>query len=209
MKIVTLRQVALWLVAVSLMAVVGCVSSGPESRFYQLSLSTSTNQLFSTESSPVIVMGPIVVAPYLSKPLVVTRLGANELRYEETHRWSEPLRTGIPVFVYDLAQRQMPDVHIVPFPFDSVTDADLQVTVGLLRLDGDEKGNVQLHARWRIRDPQRKITLRSEVTQLQAKGKSGNVDESIRLHSELLEQLTLTILGELQTVLKELPTPTK
>lgn len=201
------RISALGLVALSLAGTVGCFSASPQSRFYQLALSTSSNAPLAVAGAPIVVMGPVVVAPYLSKPQVVTRLGANEVRYEETHRWSEPLRVGVPVMIYDLSQRLLSAGRIVPFPFDSVTDADLQVTVAVLRLDGDAKGNVQLHARWSIRDAKRKLVLAQQETRLQAKGANGRVVESVRVHGELLEQLTRTIMDEVQSVLNQRPAP--
>jgi uncharacterized lipoprotein YmbA len=199
------RISALGLVALSLAGTVGCISSSPQARFYQLSLSTATNEIAHAQGPHVVVMGPIVVAPYLAKPQVVTRLGVNELRYEEMHRWSEPLRVGIPILINDLTQRQLPDARVTPFPFDSVTDADLQVTVALLRLDGDQQGKVQLQARWSIRDAKKRTVLFQTVTRLTAKGTNGSVAESVRLHGELLEQLSEAILVEVRRVLGTLP----
>jgi uncharacterized lipoprotein YmbA len=199
------RISALGLVALALTGTVGCFSASPQSRFYQLALSTGSSAPIEVDGAPVVVMGPIVIAPYLSKPQVVTRLGDNEVRYEEMHRWSEPLREGIPVMVYDLAQGLLPEGRIVQFLFENVGDADLQVTIGVLRLDGDAKGKVQLRARWSIRDPKTMLTLVEQDSHLEGQAVNGRVVESIRVHGELLEQLTRTIMAEVQRVLDTLP----
>ena len=199
------RMTAFGLVALALTGVTGCLSSSPQSRFYQLPLSSSTNAPLEVAGSRVVVIGPVVLAPYLTKPQVVTRLSDHELRYEETHRWSEPLRVGVPMVIYDLAQRQLAGARVVPFPFDSVTDADLQVTVGLLRLDGDAKGNVQLDARWNIRDPKRGVNLLQKHSRLEARAVDGSVAASVRVHGELIEQLTQSIIDEVRRALSQRP----
>ncbi len=94
---------------------------------------------------------------------------------------------------------------MVPFPFDSVTDADLQVTVGLLRLDGDAEGNVQLDARWNIRDPKRGVNLLQKHSRLEARAVDGSVAASVRVHGELIEQLTQSIIDEVRRALSQRP----
>ena len=149
-------------------AVTGCAATQP-TNFYTLSPSTEPNVAKrSTTASLVIGLGPITLPPYLDRPGIVTRQGANQMRLAELSQWAEPLEPLITrVMAEDLyALLDASDVIPIPQRGDLPLDRVVEIDVG--RFDADAAGQVVLDARWRIYQGDNETLLasgRSQVTE--------------------------------------------
>jgi uncharacterized lipoprotein YmbA len=81
----------------------------------------------------------VSVAPYLDGKAMIVRRGDNEIDYREYARWAEPLSTGVGRMLQSrlLTSQRVARVFPQPFPFDVVRDVD--VSVALLRCEGEIK----------------------------------------------------------------------
>jgi uncharacterized lipoprotein YmbA len=115
-------------------------------------------------------VGPVRLPEYLQHPELSTRTSPTELARSHAERWSEPLETMLPrVLADDLAQSfgaapGTNDAHgapttpttigtrVVLFPWYSTDRPDWQIEVEIVGFEPDEKGEVTLIARWRVRE---------------------------------------------------------
>jgi uncharacterized lipoprotein YmbA len=128
----------------------GCLAfRGSDAATFYL-LSSMTRQWESTEGEKIIVgVGPIDVPEYLNRPQIVTRIGPNELRLAEFHKWAEPLKDGIARVLAANHAAGLP-VVVVFFPWRRVDVIDYQIIVQVHRFDTDPEGNATLQARWSL-----------------------------------------------------------
>jgi uncharacterized lipoprotein YmbA len=113
-------------------------------------LSSMTRQWKPAEGEKIVVgVGPIDVPEYLNRPQIVTRIGPNELRLDEFHKWAEPLKDGIARVLAANLGASLP-VEVVFFPWRRVSAIDYQIVVQVHRFDTDPEGNATLQARWAL-----------------------------------------------------------
>jgi uncharacterized protein len=104
-------------------------------------------------------LGPVVIPDYLDRPQLVTRVGPNEIRLARVARWAEPLREGVArTLQLDLLTASGAR-HVALYPWPSTEHLDFAVAVYLLRFEPQEHDQVELLARWRVRDLRRGSVL--------------------------------------------------
>lgn len=180
------------LVMLSILA--GCVNLKPRvntTRFYVLGgVATlvqpqqATDQQATQQPKLRIGIRRLRLAKYLDSPFIVFRLGPNEVRFSEQHRWGEDIRHSINRTVAQfLANRPaIQKVDVVPWASDSKHDFIIQLQV--LRFEGvadefprvqipEREGSLDVHllANWQILDPRTNEMLREGVTDVLLEGK--------------------------------------
>ena len=158
---------ALYLTTLLLLALAGCAST-PPSKFYILSPVPAGAAAPPAGLATAIGVGPVALPNYLDRPQIAVRTGANELRFNETHRWAEVLQENVANVLAENLARLVPTDRIALFPWGRTVTVDFQVTVQMSRFDADENGNVVLSALWRLyREQNREIVVenKAEVTE--------------------------------------------
>jgi len=145
-----------WVVAGGLgLLLCGCLGPrpGPPARFYQLQPGVRGSEDPLPAGRPAVGVGPVELAPYLDRPQMATRVGATEIRYDELHRWAEPLAKNINWVLAENLAGLLPDrsVRILDTRFAG-GDA-VQIAIRILRLDGVPGGAAALHATWSLTGP--------------------------------------------------------
>jgi hypothetical protein len=160
------RRTRLVVLALSLAAgtgIPGCVSLfGSDAAKFYLLTPYSERPLESGGERRIVGVGPIEVPGYLDRPQIVTRVGANELRLAEFHKWAEPLEAGIARVIAANLTASLP-LEVVFFPWGRAARVDRQVSVQIRRFDTDADGNATLDARWKLfgRDDSKELQSRS------------------------------------------------
>jgi uncharacterized lipoprotein YmbA len=135
------------LVAASLL--VGCATPGVDVHRYVLTADAASGTA-APHGAIAIGVGPVAVPPYLDREELVTRIGPNELRATDTHRWGEDLEQGLArVVAANLAVR-LPGSQARPFPWPEPLRADYRVAIGVDRFERMPDGSVALDAHWVI-----------------------------------------------------------
>jgi len=140
---------AIYLSAVMLAALTGCATT-PPSRFYILSAVSADTAASSAGPATAIGVGPVDLPRYLDRPQIAVRSGANELRYDETHRWAEALKDNVTDVLAENLASLVPTDKISVFPWGRMTTIDYQVVAEISRFDADASGNVVLSANWKL-----------------------------------------------------------
>jgi uncharacterized lipoprotein YmbA len=140
---------ALYLTAVVFTGLAGCAAS-PPSKFYILSPVPTDATVHSPGSATAIGVGPVELPRYLDRPQIAMRTGANELSYDETHRWAEALKDNVTNVLAENLARLVPADKVSIFPWGRTTTIDYQVVAKISRFDADASGTVVLSADWRL-----------------------------------------------------------
>jgi uncharacterized lipoprotein YmbA len=97
------------------------------------------------------------LAEYLGTPFIVVRLGPNQIRLSEFHRWGETLEQGINRTVAGFLATKEPVWRIEFAPWPTRTNLDYVIQLHVLRFDGllpDDgaatEGEALVQATWEI-----------------------------------------------------------
>ncbi len=137
---------------VALLAGSGCARTSP-ARFYTLQPSLAGADS-AAEKRLVLAVGPMSVATHLDRPQIATRVGPNELHFDNYHRWAEPLKDSIPTVLSDDLRAALPGVRIVQYPGSETLTFDLRVVVQVIRFDATLGGQATLRAGWMLMEPE-------------------------------------------------------
>lgn len=142
----------------------GC-AKGPPPDFYMLAPQAPVN-LPSFESGIAIGVGPVELPPHLDRNQIVSRITPNRLRLSEQHHWAEPLKVGFTRVLLISLGLELDSNRVYALPTRRRRDLDFQVTVDVLRFDGEISEQVELVARWNLLDSDGKKILLSRVAQI-------------------------------------------
>lgn len=100
------------------------------------------------ESGLVLGLKRIEIVPYLNGKDMVVREGGNEIAYQSFARWAEPLTTSISraLTATLVHSEKVGRVYPQPFPFD--VERDYDVSVRVLRCEGDRRSDGRTGARF-------------------------------------------------------------
>ncbi len=147
----------------------GCVRS-PAPRFY--ALSAMQDQVISRRSSPVqnavIGIGPVKLADYLDQSQIVTRTSDNQVAKAEFHHWVGPFQDNFINVLADNIGSLLSTERIYLYPWRNSVPIDYQVTVDVVRCDGQLGDAAWLETRWSIfKCPEKKLlkTSRSSISE--------------------------------------------
>jgi len=148
----------------------GCGVTKP-ARFYILTPIEDSSVQAMTAPGPALGIGPVTFPAYLDRPEIVHRSGDNQLHFEGSQRWAEPLKT---TFIRALAENlsiMLPTDRTSTHPWPRSTRLDYQVSVDVVRFDADATGTVVLVTGWEvIRTHDSAVMKRNRTTYTEAAG---------------------------------------
>ena len=183
-----------------------CSVLGPipdRSRFYTLTASPPANADRAEAPGGTILygLGPVVLASYLDRNQVATRVSPTEVAYSQWDRWAEPLGANVSSVLLQSIGGELGRDDIVPYPWLGSARVDYQIVVQLLRFESDTTGEAHLQSRWSIRDLERNRPLVARETTLTRPGPPGDTAASTAALSAMLTDLG----HEIATALRALP----
>ncbi|MEZ4700299.1 MAG: PqiC family protein [Rhodothermales bacterium] len=196
-----------------LLALTGCVNLDPPAnptRYYVLGR-TELGQKQRTETPTLggyrIGIRRAQVAEYLDTPLIVTRLGTNEVAFAEYHRWGEDVGRGIEraLATYLIADPSVRRADVVPWPAGVTPAYVVQINVERFEgeavgQDGDAKnpyaalGYARFLATWEILDEDDLLLRRGTIDFTQDKWLVGNHQQLVTFLDLGVEQLSKDLL---------------
>jgi uncharacterized protein len=142
---------ALLILAVSL---AGCSILSPQkdpSRFFTLSAVADGTEAARADGM-ALGLGPIRVPGYLDRPELATRVASTELEFSPRDRWAEPLSSSIRRVMAQNLSATLGTEDIATFPWPVGTRLDWAVSVDILRFERTPDGQVEVAARWVVRE---------------------------------------------------------
>jgi hypothetical protein len=83
-----------------------------------------------------IAVFPVDLPAYLDRPQIVSRTGANTLRFAEYHKWAEPLGAALRNVLADNLARRFPNDYVFVQPGRKPTPYDYGIEVRIRRFEG-------------------------------------------------------------------------
>ena len=134
----------------------GCaiLREAPATRFYVLTPLTDSDaasQLLDQAQRRLSVgLAPVSIPPYLDRPQMVSRVGANELILADFDQWAEPLPDSVTQVLAENLTRLLAAHGIEVLPEARANRSAYQLGVAVLRFERDADGACALQARWAL-----------------------------------------------------------
>ncbi len=149
----------------------GCGTSRA-AKFYLLSATSpveaAASQGAAQHPAAVLGIGPIMIADYLDRPQIVTRIGANELALAEFDRWGGSLQQNVATVLAENLSALLAADHIAVVPWDRSGPLAYRLAVDVTRFDATPGQSVRLRALWTLSGPDgtsAEVTRESNVTE--------------------------------------------
>ena len=197
MKRLTRKSAARPLVALLLAAplvLAGCSANRP-TQFYTLSATApAANETLQLTEQPLVVgVGPVALPPYLNRPQLVTRIGANKMVLADFDQWAEPLDGALPRALSENLSRQLATEEVFVLPTTRNIRLDYRVEIDIARFDANGAGEVVLDARWWLFRRGDKLVQSGRSTIEERVGQSTDRQGVVAAMSEGLGQLSTDI----------------
>lgn len=184
-------------IAIALCA--GACASSPASRFYMLTgMPDPGIASGGGQNTMSLCVGPVLLADYLQRPQLCLRGSGNEVEYAEFDRWAETLDVAVPRVLVENLSRLLSTARIDVFPWKSPVPADYQVSIMVIRFDGEPGGQAVLKARWSVAAAGREIPVFDSITNIIEPVASKRYDDLVRAMNRALERLSREMAGVIQ-----------
>lgn len=131
----------------------GCVNLEPQldaTRFYTLaSTSTARTGTQPAEAVPA-ALRVTVAADYLQQPAIAVRETAQEIAFQEGHRWAEQINIGIARIVQDGLERREESLAVTLLSRHPGGEHQLLIDIMVTACEGTSDGTATLNADWQI-----------------------------------------------------------
>ncbi len=121
------------------------------SRFFTLSAVAQTPNA-APPGGVAVGLGPVRVPAYLDRPELATRVATSEVSFSSTDRWAEPLSASLRRVLAQNLSTLLGTEEIYAFPWPVGTHVDWAVAVDVLRFERTATGEVEVAARWVVRE---------------------------------------------------------
>src|SRR5262245_40965576 len=145
-------------------------------------------------------IGPITLPGYLDREEIVTRVAQNQINLSENDRWAEPLEDNFTRVLSQNIATILRAERISAYPWAIDKKPVYQVEVEVLRFEADAKQQVQLVARWLIRNTSQKDSARYRETRLSKAAQGGSIENSVAALSDVLADLSREIAAAIETM---------
>jgi uncharacterized lipoprotein YmbA len=183
-----------------LLALPSCTILAPqpdESRFYLLTPSPATGTPPASSRGLVIGLGPTKMPDYLLRSEIGTRVSANRMVYADHHRWAEPLERNFNRVVAENLSSRLGTAQVITLPSYLPIAVNYEVPLEILHFEQDEKGVVQLAARWAIRNPANGKFLVTRESGFSEAAAGSDTESAVAALSLVVGKLSEEIAGEI------------
>lgn len=179
---------------------VGCAAT-PPARFYLLTpmpgvMAPQCND--PTSQATVVGVEPVVLADYLNRPQIMTRVDPNQIMPLEFHRWAGSLERDFSRVLIDNLGLLLATDQIVVYPSNAMVRHYWRVAVQVLRFDGIIDQQATLEARWTIIDQKKQTTVASCKMTVTEPVKGKSYRNLVMAMSRTITQLSTRIASEIR-----------
>lgn len=137
----------------ALFALLGLTACGtPQSyRFYTLSAEAGIESVSPKTAAYRLVVGPVSVPEDIDRPQLLIRRDPYQVSLDEGHRWAGPLRNDIPRVVAENLSTLLGTPKVTVALQELSVEADLRVSIEILRFEGRLGEAARLDALWFIK----------------------------------------------------------
>ena len=178
----------------------GCTALEPKadpSRFFTLTpvsqVTQKPPQVSSNPGGMSLGIGPVKFPGYLDREQLVTRVSQNRFQVAENDRWAEPLAENFTRVLMQNLTALVPTARLVSHPWRPSDRPDYQLEIDVLRFEPNAAGNVELIARWLVREAATKKAYGVRETRLTPSVKDSSTEAAVAVLSEALGEFSQEI----------------
>ena len=185
----------------------GCTTFSPRpdpSRFFTLTPLPQVEEIAAKAGNDRVGIslgiGPVSLPGYLDRQEIVTRVTQNQIAVSENDRWAEPLDENFArVLSQNLSALLRPDrIHAYPWPIDE--KPNYQVEIEVLRFEANAAGDVQLLARWAVRDTGKKNSTQYRESRFSRPAKTKSTEAFVAALGEALGDFSREIADAVRAI---------
>ena len=191
-----------------LLIIIGGCSRTQTAKFYTLNALTEPSterQAPPSENGVAVGLGPIRLPEYLDRPQIVTRVGPNEVRFAEYHRWAGALAGNVSSILAENLSTLLGSDHIALYPWKSTTPIDYRVEIEVSRFDGKPGDSVLLQSQWVVFSKDRTKVLGTKTSSLSEPVNGGGYDALVAAQSRALAALGREIAEAVRRLPRDTP----
>ncbi len=180
----------------------GCTGKSQPSRFYTLTSMSEDQrgQAGAEQADDVAVgIGPVKVADYLDQTRIVTRTGDNNIDQAEFDQWTGSFKDNLINVLAENIGYLLRSDRISIHPWRSFMPIDYQVTVDIVRCDGELGKEVVLIARWNILRGEKQELATMKRSDIRVEFTGGSYEALVAAQSRALGTLGSEIVQAIQT----------
>ena len=194
-------------IAVTMLFVLnGCMGKSRPPRFYTLtpiSEGTMKTAVVGPAENAAIGIGPVKLADYLDQSRIITRSGDNRIGQAEFDQWSGSLKDNLTNVLAENIGHLLSTDQVTVYPWRTYIPIDYQVTVDIVRLDGQPGKEVVLMARWSILDGHEKKLLTMKRSDIREESGASGYEGLVAAQSRALGRLSHQIVEAIQAAARE------
>ncbi len=193
------------LITLVLLSLSGCLGRSPEPHFYTLTslLDTQVQQMGEKNQRKISIgVGPIKIAEYLNQNRIITRT-KNSVNQAEYDQWSGSLINNLTNVLAENIGHLLKIDSIFLFPWRSNILINYQVTVDIVRFDGELGGDVVLIARWSIFKGVKKDLVDMKRSEYRIKTTDSSYNAFVKGQSHALAKLCSDIVTTITVSMKK------
>jgi uncharacterized lipoprotein YmbA len=146
------KQWPAWLsTGIFILSIAGCRGPSAPVHFYTLTPAANRSPQKAVSVFPKvrsIGIGPIEIPELYNRPQIVTKTSENQVDISENHRWAGLLREEIAYVLTENLSALLQSDRIIPFPWDSLPEPDLKISLKVNRFEGALGEKAILDATW-------------------------------------------------------------
>lgn len=166
-----------------LLFVLGC--SSPAVVFHAL----PTPEPGKADSPLALVVGPIRLPAYLTRPYITWRSGPTRLSFDEYNRWAASLDVELLRATADHLAAQLGTTRVVTWPAEDPGEEALRITLDVEQLDVVARGPARLRARYLIRKGAGGAVLADGVADVRGTMAGASVEDALATYAALVDGL--------------------
>lgn len=137
------------LCCLAITSLAGCARS-PAVTFYTLSPVGQPETATPAMVTQTVAVASVTLPELVDRPQMVVRADESRVDVLETHRWAEPLKSGIPRLLAENLSRLLGGARVSAYPQNAAHEADFRVFVDFQRFESTGDA-VVIDALWTIR----------------------------------------------------------
>jgi uncharacterized protein len=201
----SLKFLALFLIALVLVACIGLSPRSDPSRFFVLApIAGPDSARYGAGQKGLrnlsVGLGPIQFPSYLDRQQVTTRAGPNRLEVSENDRWAEPLAENFGRVLSENLSALLETARVINYPWLQTQRPDYEIRIEVLQFETAREQEARLTAQWAVIDSKEKKAFRAEESRLAGRAESAATEASVAALSQVLGQLSREIAEAIQVI---------
>jgi uncharacterized protein len=145
-------------------------------------------------------IGPISFPGYLDRQEIVTRVAQNQVGVSENDSWAEPLDENFARVLSQNLSVLLRAERISAYPWPIAEKPNYQVAIDVLRFEANAAGDVQLLARWTVRDSSKKNSIQYRESRMSRPARTKSTEAFVAALSEALGEFSREIADAVRAI---------